>query len=308
MDEFAFIARYLRPLAGQGAHGLADDVAALPGGQIVSKDVLVSGVHFHADDPLDTVAQKALRVNISDIVAKGAKPLHYLLGLVWPAEVSEAEFAQFADGLARDQAAYGLSLLGGDTTRHREGAGGLTISVTMIGQAIGNPVSRAGARPGDDLWVGGVIGDGHVGLRAVADGRDCPSVRAYLCPPVELGFAPLIAAHGTASLDISDGLVADATHLACASGVRLQVHAERVPLSEAGRAFASDRDGLVALLTGGDDYQPLFTAPPDARAALAAAAHKLTRIGAAIHGAAGLDVLDADETMINIGSTGYRHF
>ena len=168
--EFEFIARRLRPLAtARGALDLTDDAALLdpaPGHQLVlTKDAMVAGVHFLEDDPPGQIAQKLLRVNVSDLAAMGAAPLGYLLALARAKGISEAWLAQFCAGLAADNAAFGLALLGGDTVAT---PGPLTLSLTAIGEVpTGTALLRKGARPGDDVWVTGTLGDAARGLRVL---------------------------------------------------------------------------------------------------------------------------------------------
>ena len=283
-DEFALIARHFAPLARTpAARGLLDDAAFLEnaGPLVVTADAIVEGVHFLPDDPIDTVAQKALRVNISDVVAKGAAPSHYLLTLQWPSERPASEIELFAAGLARDQATFGCTLLGGDTTATH---GPLAVSVTMFGRPLGAvPPSRADAKAGDDVWVTGAIGDGRLGLMALTEGLPMLDAAAiaylvgrYRTPTPRLALAAAIAAFAHASMDVSDGLLGDALRIARASGVRLVLESDVIPLSPPAAAWLaaqSDRPaGLATLLNGGDDYEILFTAAPGARSRLLEAA------------------------------------
>ncbi len=268
MDEFENIARHFAPLAGEGAFGLADDAALLPlrAGQdvVVTTDTIAEGVDFLAADPPDTIAQKALRVNLSDLAAKGAVPAYYLLNLTLPQAVHADWLPAFAAGLARDQRSFGLSLLGGDT-----GAGPLSIAVTAFGFVPqGRMIRRGGARPGDAVYVTGTIGDSGGGLailqgqkNSLGDaGRDYLILR-YRVPQPPVAFAAALRAVAHASVDISDGLIADLGHVAAVSGVRIIVEGERVPLSAPLRALWG-ADALLRAVTAGDDYQIAFTAPP----------------------------------------------
>ncbi|MEM9421978.1 MAG: thiamine-phosphate kinase [Pseudomonadota bacterium] len=314
--EFDLIERYLSPLAGEGAFGLTDDVAMLQKAGAITKDLLVSGVHFFHDDPLDTVAKKALRVNLSDLVAKGCQPTSYLMGIVWPKEADQTAVTTFVRGLKEDQQHYGLSLLGGDTTRHTKGGRPLTISITMIGQPFGvGPVLRRGARPGDEVFVTGAIGDGYLGLQAWRFGRVGDDIISeYRTPRPPFALADVIAQYAHASIDVSDGLVADAGHLAKASGVGIVLDAAKVPLSAAGKAMVAEKgeEGLGALITGGDDYQCLFAAPTNAAPGLYAMAKeaniRLTAIGRCEAGAPSVRVLDAVGQQLAIGRSGFQHF
>lgn len=291
-DEFDLIARHFAPLAtAAGARGLMDD-AALVDGLVVTTDAIVEGVHFLPDDPVDTIAQKALRVNLSDIAAKGAASLGYFLTLQWPDARPAAEVAAFADGLARDQGAFGVTLFGGDTTRT---PGPLTASVTMLGRPLGATPGRAGARAGDDLWVTGTIGDGVLGLAALRGeiAHDAHLIERYRRPSPRTGFAAAVARFATASLDVSDGLLGDAGKLAAASGVRVIIDPHQIPLSAPAAAWRAAQGDVTAALqrlaTGGDDYEILFAAAPAARAPLTEAAAEiglsLKRIGRVESGA-----------------------
>lgn len=302
-DEFDIIARHFAPLARTpAARGLLDDAALLDdsGPYVVTADAIVEGVHFLPNDPIDAIAQKALRVNVSDIVAKGAAPSHYLLTLQWPRTRPTSDLALFAEGLARDQATFGCTMLGGDTTST---TGPLAVSVTMFGRPLGATPSRAGAQIGDDLWVTGTIGDGVLGLRVLAGKLPHVAVEnaawlteRYRRPQPRIGLAATVAAFATASMDVSDGLLGDAAKLARVSGVAISIDPVGVPLSRAATSWleteADRRAGLAVLLNGGDDYEVLFTAPAAERGRLAEAADDagvaLSRIGQVSAGA-GLD-------------------
>lgn len=261
-DEFETIARLLAPLAGPEALGLTDDAAAIPSRPgydlVITKDAIVEGVHFLADDPLDLVARKLLRVNLSDLAAKGAKPFGYLLACAWPPRAGWPERELFAKGLEQDQAAFGVKLLGGDTVST---SGPLALSCTMFGWVrAGAMVRRSGARPGDLVMVSGPIGDGCLGLKAARGEIDDPALaERYRLPRPRLDLS---LASATACADISDGLLADAGNIAKASGVAVAIELEKVPLSDGARRWLADHpDGLGALATGGDDYELVATAP-----------------------------------------------
>ena len=246
--EFSLIARHFRPLAGPGSLDLLDDGALLtppPGRQLVfTADAMVAGVHFLPDDPADSVAAKLLRVNLSDLAAMGAVPLAYLMTVSAPRETGDAWFAAFATGLARDQAQFGITLLGGDTTST---PGPTTLSLTAIGHvAPGAALRRTGAVAGDEIWVTGTIGDGALGLLAlqgkVADADGWLAGR-YRLPEPRLG----LALHGVVSacMDVSDGLVQDLGHLCRASGLGAVIEAGLVPRSPAALAAG---EAWVALI------------------------------------------------------------
>jgi thiamine-monophosphate kinase len=272
-DEFETIARLLRPLAKAApeALDLMDDAAVIPSRAgydlVITKDVLVAGVHFLPDDPLDLVARKLLRVNLSDLAAKGAEPYGYFLSVCWPGEADWTAREAFARGLAVDQAQYGLKLFGGDTTST---PGPLTIGATMLGWvSSGAMVRRAGAREGDLLQVSGTIGDGWLGLAVargglagLGEGHRAFLADRYHLPQPRVG---LDLAEATACADISDGLLADAGHIGEASGVAIEIDLERLPLSAAASTWLTaqvDRGAaLAALAAGGDDYELVAAGP-----------------------------------------------
>ena len=271
MDEFGIIARYFAPLAGEGAFGLTDDVALLrqrPGHDLlVTTDAITEGVDFFVFDPSSSIARKALRVNLSDLVAKGAEPAYYLLNLSLPHTVTPDWLAGFAEGLAADQSEYGVTLLGGDT-----GAtdGPLSIAVTAFGFVpSGKMVRRNGAQVGDDVYVTGRIGESGGGLaifrrenHSLSDADRDSLIARYRVPEPPVSFAARLRDIAHASVDISDGLIADLGHIASASGVRIVVEGERVPLSSQLKALWSATT-LLRAVTAGDDYQIAFTAPPN---------------------------------------------
>jgi thiamine-monophosphate kinase len=270
MDEFEIIARYFAPLAGEGAFGLSDDAAVIPPRPgfdlIVTADTITEGVDFFPFDPPEAIARKALRVNLSDLAAKGAEPAHYLLNLSLPRRLTRDWLEKFAQGLAMDQKEFGVRLLGGDT-----GAtdGPLSIALTAFGfvpQA--QMVRRAGARPGDAVYITGSIGDSGGGLFILSgeshslanDDREYLLTR-YLLPQPPVGFAPRLRSIAHAGVDVSDGLMADLGHIASASHVRIVVEGERVPLSAPLRALWGE-ETLLRAVGAGDDYQIAFTAAP----------------------------------------------
>jgi thiamine-monophosphate kinase len=283
-DEFTLIADLFAPLASHpAARGLKDDAALWPaaGPMVMTCDAVVEGVHFLSNDPIATVAQKALRVNLSDLAAKAAQPAGVLLSLIWPNHRPAAEIAEFAAGLQADLQAFGVALIGGDMTTT---PGPLTISITAFGELVGARCpARDGAQPGDLLWVSGAIGDGHLGLALLQKGAKILAepdraflINRYRLPQPRLDLAPLLAQVATASMDVSDGLIADARKIAAASRVRLRLDPQAVPLSQAAqRAVQAGSITLRALLTGGDDYEVLFTAPAHQRQAIEAEASRL---------------------------------
>ncbi len=292
-EEFSRIARHFRPLAGSGALALGDDAAVLappPGRELViAADAMVQNVHFLADDPPDLVARKLLRTNLSDLAAMGADPWGYLLTVAVPRETPDAWFAAFAAGLARDQAEFGVVLLGGDTTGT---AGPVSLSLTILGTVSpGHALRREGAQPDDGIFVSGTIGDGALGLLAaqgkLADPEGFLADR-YRLPQPRLGLGRRLHGIVHAAMDVSDGLVQDLEHLCRAAGLGAVVEAERVPLSPAARAVVGDARSaseyaLKLCLTGGDDYELLLAVADACVDTLAEASFrsgvKITRIG-----------------------------
>lgn len=311
--EFALIARHFAPLAGAGTDNLKDDVALLtppPGRELVLKvDALVGGVHFFNDDPADLIARKLLRVNLSDLAGKGATPIGYLLTISVPRGTPDAWFAAFAAGLAQDQAEFGVSLLGGDTTST---PGPVSLSLTIIGHAApGATPRRGGAHAGDAIMVTGTIGDGALGL-AVALGKLADPtgflLDRYRLPRPRLGLP--VGQYASASMDVSDGLVQDLSHICRASGLTAHVDVAAVPLSAAARAAGPA--WLETALTGGDDYEVLLAVPPANQAALereaAARGIPLTRIGQFAAGDAVVRLTGPDGAPMRVSHTGWSHF
>jgi thiamine-monophosphate kinase len=311
--EFSLIARHFRPLAGPGALDLTDDAALLsppPGRQLVlTADAMVAGVHFLPDDPPDLVGRKLLRVNLSDLAAKGAVPLGYLMTVSTPKDTPEAWFAGFAAGLAQDQATYGVTLLGGDTTST---PGPISLSLTIIGHvAPDTAVHRLGAEDGDEIWVTGTIGDGALGL-AVAQGRLVDPtgflLDRYRLPQPRVGLA--LAGIASAAMDVSDGLVQDLGHICRANGLAAGVFAEKVPRSEAARAAGPD--WLVTCLTGGDDYELLLAVPPARCEALRREAGRagipVTQVGHFHSGPPKVMVRQANGEPLALTREGWSHF
>lgn len=320
--EEQIIQEYLAPLAAgySGALGLKDDCAVVtppPGTDLVLKtDPVLAGVHFLADDAPEDIAWKALAANISDLAAKAAEPLAYLMALALPAAPERSWMRRFADGLAAAQAAFGCHLIGGDTDRT---TGPLTISITVIGIVpAGRMVRRGAAKAGDRLYVSGTIGDAALGLRLRRDtplaqqlGLSAPQrdalVARYLRPRPALSLRASLRAHASAAMDLSDGLVKDLDRMCRASGVGARIDAVRVPLSAPATAVLRARpEWLPDLLTGGDDYEVLVAVAPGACAAFEAETG-FRPIGE-MHDRQGVVVSDATGQPLRFVRTGWDHF
>jgi thiamine-monophosphate kinase len=323
--EFDLISRHFAPLAGAErvlALGLTDDAAILKQavGQdlVVTADALVAGVHFLPADPADLVARKALRVNLSDLAAKGARPLAYLVCLSLPASIDEPWIAAFAAGLGADQAEFGIAMAGGDTTST---PGPLTIAITAIGEVrTGEMRRRAGAKLGDEVWVSGSIGDAALGLRALrGDGMPglAPAARAFLVdryriPRPRLALGLELPGDGIAAMDVSDGLVQDLGHILRLAGCGAVLNLPEIPLSPAASAvIGADAAALDQALSGGDDYELLLVAPPELGAAIQEAGMLATtpvrRIGVLVEGD-GVVLRAADGAMRRLARGGWTHF
>jgi thiamine-monophosphate kinase len=285
--EERLIAKYFAPLARHpGALGLLDDAAMLtppPGSDLVlTKDALVAGVHFFSEDLPDTIARKALRVNLSDLAAKGATPGGFLLALALPDGVTDGWLSDFAQGLAADAETYACPLFGGDTVKT---PGPLMVSITAFGFVPqGKMVQRRGAKAGDRVIVTGTIGDAALGLGLQRDEENARRwkldsimvehlVRRYLLPQPRTAVARLLQAQASAAMDVSDGLAGDLAKLCRVSGVSAEVEVARVPLSDAARtAVAADPALMETILAGGDDYEIVCTVPAAQSDAFIAAA------------------------------------
>ena len=321
--EFEMIARLFAPLShsAPGAFGLTDDAATIapPAGEelVVTADALVEGVHFLRDDPPESIAKKSLRMNLSDLAAKATKPIAYLLALSLPDWIDMAWLEAFARGLSEDQRAYEIHLIGGDTTRT---PGPLTLAITAMGSIPrGTMIRRSDAQAGDLIFVSSTIGDAGGGLAilkgeggSISDAHRAALIVRYRepLPRVTLGLA--LRGIASASLDVSDGLLADLGHIAETSKVRIAVDAMRIPISPALQAcWRDDQVARVRAATAGDDYEIAFTAPEANRSvvleAAAGAGVAVTEIGRAEAGH-GVVLLDAGGREIAVPRKGFTHF
>ena len=320
--EDRLIARYFKPLAKHpGAFGLADDAAAItpPAGHdlVLKTDGLISGVHFFPDDPAQDVGRKALRVNLSDLAAKAATPLGFLLAIALPKDFSEEWLAGFTQGLGADADAYACPLLGGDTDST---PGPINISIAAFGAVpSGTMVKRSGAKAGDHVFVSGTIGDAALGLRVrkselKLDKAESGHLLArYRVPQPRLALAEALRVHANAAMDVSDGLVGDLAKLCAASNVSADIEVPRVPLSDAAsRALENDCNLITPILTGGEDYEILCTVSPDRAVALQAAAAKVgipvTDIGRIVAIDAPPRFLNPEGQLLTFLHAAYSHF
>lgn len=326
LDEFDLIETYFSPLskALEGAFGLRDDAAVLsvPPGEslVVTTDTLVEGVHFLKDTDPGHLAHKLLRVNLSDLAAMGAKPATYVLSLALPGTVEPPWIARFARALGQDQETYGIHLAGGDTVLT---PGPLTLTVAAHGTvAKGRELRRSGARPGDRVYVSGTLGDAAFGLKCLqneihgltGEQRKFLTGR-YLKPRPRVDLGLRLSGLASAATDVSDGLVADLGHICSASGVGAVVEGARVPVSDPVRdILAGSSRRISTVMTGGDDYELLFTVSADKANEISDLSKDLgiplTPLGDIIEGACGgmVRVLDRDGGEIPLASGGYVHF
>jgi thiamine-monophosphate kinase len=323
--EDSLIARYFKPLATDpGAFNLRDDAAILKASGddiVVTTDAIVEGVHFLPDDPPDTIARKALRVNLSDLAAKGATPAGFVLTLALQA-ADDAWLEPFARGLGEDAAQFGCPLLGGDTVST---PGPKMISITAFGRLpAGKMVHRSGAKAGDRVVVTGTIGDSALGLDILIGGAVAGALVAdaaaremlagrYRIPQPRNALATAVRDYASASMDVSDGLAGDLAKLCDASGVSATIDADSIPLSAAAATLLSRRIvGIEAIVSGGDDYEILCAIPEHRFAAFAQAAGltgvPLTCIGTVIAGTSVPRFMDAQGREIALPRLSYSHF
>jgi len=328
LSEDALIETFFAPLAGEGGLRLRDDAALLrppPGCEIVlTKDLLVAGVHFFNDDSPAAIARKALRVNLSDLAAKAAEPLGFLLGLALPAEWTAEWLKSFAAGLGEDAANYHCPLLGGDTVRT---PGPLTISITAVGAVEAHKmVPRDGVKAGDRIYVTGTIGDAALGLKlrlgasadqdwigalSEADARFLQG--RYLLPQPRLVLRDALKAFANAAMDVSDGLAGDLGKMLRLAGMSATIEVADIPLSGAARRALKAAPRLIeAICAGGDDYELLCAVSPAKAASFEAAAAAtgigVSRLGAASAGEGAPAFVDAGGEAIHFARTSFQHF
>jgi len=323
--EDSLIARYFKPIATDpGAVGLGDDAAVLKArGEdiVVTADAIVEGVHFLPDDPPDTIARKALRVNLSDIAAKGATSAGFVLTLALRG-VDETWLAAFASGLGEDAKAFNCPLLGGDTVST---PGPLTVSITAFGRVPERKmVHRSGAKSGDRVMVTGTIGDAALGLDILRGGPVASAlagdplakemlVSRYRVPQPRNALAKAVREHASAAMDVSDGLAGDLAKLCAASGVSADIDTPLVPASVAAASLlARGVIRIEALISCGDDYEILCAVPEAQLAAFTREAGRaglaVTAIGTITGESRAPRFLDAQGTEIRLRHLSYSHF
>jgi thiamine-monophosphate kinase len=289
---------------------------------VLKTDGLIAGVHFMPDDPPDGVARKALRVNLSDLAAKGATPLGFLLAIALPKGFSEDWLAAFTRGLGEDAETYKCPLLGGDTDST---PGPISISISAFGTVPhGTMVRRAGATAGQRVFVTGTIGDAALGLRVRQDAGIADAwkldgamrehlVSRYRLPQPRVALASILRGNAAAAMDVSDGLAGDLAKLCGASKVSAEIDVARVPLSPAAaQALAADPALIEPILTGGEDYEILGAIAPDAIEEFRTVAGRhsvaVTDIGRMVEGDAPPHFLDRAGRPLAFGRPGYSHF
>jgi thiamine-monophosphate kinase len=314
--EFELIKRHFTRPAANAVLGVGDDCALVDvtnGMDLaVSTDTMVSGTHFFPDVNPENLGHKALAVNLSDMAAMGAMPHWAMLALTLP-NVNHDWLAAFAKGFFDLAQEYNVDLIGGDTTR-----GPLTLTVTIMGEVpAGAALRRGGAKPGNDIWVSGNVGDAALAVahrygRLVLDAADYHEAVMRLYEPtprVALGQA--LRGLANSAIDISDGLLADLTHICRLSNIGATVDLASVPVSAIGAKHINSDEGRNAILAGGDDYELLFTAHPNSRDSIEDLTDMLgipiTRIGQTKRGK-GVSLLGADGKPVKIDGRGYDHF
>lgn len=318
--EFEMIARFFAPLAAtyRGALKLTDDAAIIDTSdgldRVVTSDAMIEGVHFLKSDPPRRAARKALRVNLSDLAAMGAVPEAYTLVLQVPQDYDDDWIGEIAQGLKEDQAQFGIALIGGDTVSADAPA---VLSITAIGKIEpGRALRRSGAGAGDDIYVTGTIGDAKLGLDILREAAGTQlretdrqaAIDRYQLPEPRTAVGETLVGVASACIDVSDGLVADAHHLAEESGLQARLALHKVPWSSA--VDSSPDYPEKARVIAGDDYELLFTAPAGRRDAVAGVARdtgvRVTRIGRMSRGDGVLVVDDAGDP-VTFERTGYQH-
>jgi thiamine-monophosphate kinase len=323
--EDSLIARYFRPLATDpGAFNLMDDAAILASSGddlVITTDAVVEGVHFLPSDPPDSIARKALRVNLSDLAAKGAAPAGFVMTLALR-EANDGWLSPFARALGEDAAQFNCPILGGDTVST---PGPLMISITAFGRVpSGRMLCRTTARVGDRIFVTGTIGDASLGLGVLQNSEVASAlasdpamhdalIERYRVPQPRMALAKIARTYASSGMDVSDGLAGDLAKLCAASGVTARVQVEAVPLSSAARAVLDKgATSIEKLLAGGDDYEILCSVPENRCAAFRAEAAQagvvVTDIGEVLQGGPAPEFVDQTGRALSLSRLSYSHF
>jgi thiamine-monophosphate kinase len=323
LGEFEIIKTYFAPLSQseKGSFNLTDDAAVIdiPDGMsmVVTTDTLVEGVHFLSDDLPENIAKKLLRVSLSDLAAMGSVPAFYNLSIATKIGTTSDWFRAFAGGLLADQIQFGITLIGGDTVAT---SGPLTLSLTAMGfVAKGKAISRGGAKLGDDIWVSGLIGDAALGLRAATGKLSSISeenkkylISRYTKPAPQTLLGPKLSNHVNSAIDISDGLVGDLDHICETSKLGADIQITDIPLSRAANILVTEKpDYIDLILSGGDDFELLFTADKSFRAVAKSLTEmldvNLTKIGVMVCRRS-IEIFDENGNKYVIKNNGYTHF
>ena len=324
MDEFELIKTYFRPLAENipSSLSLVDDAAILcaePGSElVVTNDISIAGVHFFEDDPADLIARKCMRVNLSDLAAMGAKPLTYLMAVALTKPANPNWLELFSNGLLNDQIRYGLGLSGGDTVAT---PGPLSISITMFGKIDeGKALKRTNAKVGDDIWVSGTVGDAAVALKIRLGEIYLTNQKAKKhllkrlnLPEPRIALGSSLIGIANSATDISDGLVADLNNICEASGVGAIIQDKRIPLSKwiVSQILETKQLDLPDIISGGGDYELVFTAPPRYGNEIQHLYKKLelriSKVGTIVNDDS-VRLIDEDGQDIPLCTKGFRHF
>ena len=310
MDEFELINRYFLPLSSPEGQYLKNDAAVIVPKTdleyVISTDTLIETVHFVGDESPKSLAQKALRINLSDLSAMGAAPEFYSLALSIPKNNAENFLRSFTKGLKIDQNFFNIKLIGGDLTSTPKL---ITITINIIGSVpLNKSISRSGGMEGDLIYVTGKLGLSNIGLLNLGKKNNefLESQKKYVLPEPRVKFSVLIRDYVTSMIDISDGFLQDASHLAQGSNMEFVIDLKKIPLPQI--KSLNKNQILKSALTGGDDYELLFTSPPNFQQILEKLAKKnkikLTNVGFLKKGQNGY--ITCNEKKLNVNS--YKHF
>jgi thiamine-monophosphate kinase len=323
LGEFEIIKTYFSPLSRseKGAFNLTDDAAVIeiPDGKsmVVTTDTLVEGVHFLSEDLPENIAKKLLRVSLSDLAAMGSVPAYYNLSIATKLGTTSEWFKAFSEGLLADQIQFGVTLIGGDTVAT---SGPLTLSLTAMGFVKkGKAISRSGAKLGDDIWVSGLIGDAALGLRAakgklisISEENKNYLISKYTQPNPQTLLGPKLSGHVNSAIDVSDGLIGDLDHICETSKLGANIQITDIPISRAASIIVTEKPHYLDLiLSGGDDFELLFTADKSFRTVAKSLTKmldvSLTKIGVMVSRRS-IEIFDENGNKYFIQNNGYTHF